>query len=113
MPAKQNTRVVDSLALLESIERGLAARPGVDPKVKAILTANAEQAARFARRLSKPKPGDWKDFLAAVAKRPTRDAVRRFLLGEESHSFDLKSPRFLNLILRIGVEFVQHGEGSC
>jgi len=114
MPTRKTARVVDSLDLLVSIQRGLAARPGVDPKVKAVLTANAKQAARFVKRLTAPTPGAWKDFLSAVASRPGRDAVRRFLLGEESHSFDLQSPRFLNLILRIGVEFVQHAEGgSC
>ena len=107
------TDVVDSLALLVSIQRGLAARPAVDPKIKAALTANAEQAARFLRRLTAPTPTDWREFIAAVERRPQPDPVRRFLVGDEDHSFDMRSPRFLNLILRIGVEFVQHGEASC
>jgi hypothetical protein len=106
MPARKTVRVVDSLALLVSIERGLAERPGVDPKVKAVLTANAEHASRFVQRLTAPTTTEYRDFLQAVAKRPKRDSVRRFLLGQDG-SYCVKSPAFLRLMLRIATQFAE------
>ena len=111
MTSKQNERVVDSLALLVSIERGLAERLGVDPKVKGVLTANAEQAARFVRRLTAPMTDDYRDFLKAVGHRPKRDAVRRFLLGEDG-TYVVKSPAFLRLMLRIATQFAEFQGGK-
>jgi hypothetical protein len=99
-------RVVDSLALLVSIERGLAERPGVDPKTRGVLTANAEQAARFVQRLTAPTTDAYRDFLKAVAERPKRDPVRKFLLGEDG-SYTVKSTTFLRLMLRIVTEFAE------
>jgi len=70
MSTRKTGRVVDSLDLLVTVERGLAARPGVDPKVKAVLTANADQAAHFIQRLTAPTTDEYRNFLQAVAKRP-------------------------------------------
>ncbi len=111
MPAPKPARVVDSLGLLESIESGLAARPGVDPKVKAVLAANAAQVSLFAQRLSMPTAREWREFVTHVEEHPAHD-VYRFLFGDDV-GYEINNVTFLRAMRDTVLAFAEfQGDGA-
>ena len=111
MPAAENLKIADIFDFVVRLETDLSARPK-DVPTKRTLDAIAKHSTRIAQRLTSPTREQYREFLAGVAKRPKRDPVRKFLLGEDG-CYTVKSPQFLRLMTQIVTQFAERVEGTC